>query len=180
MFWNDVTKSRPKFAALKRSSFSLVAAGLIALGFFGCGDSNAVKLTKAYPVKGKVLLADGTPLKAGQVSFVSTSAATEYTAPIGSDGSFEIKTSYGDGAPEGTYRVRIDAEGTGTPGKGKTSVKRGVANLPFPAKYADETTSDLKVTVKPEENNLEPFKLVPGSPSGDPKSATEKDLKKRG
>jgi hypothetical protein len=27
-------------------------------------------------------------------------------------------------------------------------------------KYADETTSDLKVTVKPGDNNLEPIKLL--------------------
>ena len=55
--------------------------------------------------------------------------------------------------------------------------KKGAANLPFPAKYADDTTSDLKVTVKPGENNLEPIKLVPGPSAA--KSASRKGLNQR-
>ena len=80
----------------------------------------------------------------------------------------------GDGAPEGEYKVRIDPEPQpGSAGR----AKRGAANLPFPAKYADETTSDLKVTVKPGENDLEPIKLVPGPAAA--KSASRKGLNQR-
>ncbi len=163
MIWNVGTRLSRGRTALSRCSISLMAVGLIALGFSGCGDPNAIKAQKLYPVKGKVLLADGTPLKSGLVSLVSTTMAVEYEGTIGSDGTFEIKTSYGDGAPEGSYKVRIETEGpTGQQSKGKPTSRKVAANLPFPAKYADETTSGLTVTVKAEDNNLEPFKLVPG------------------
>ena len=55
--------------------------------------------------------------------------------------------------------------------------KKGTAGLPFPARYADETTSDLKVTVKPSENNLEPIKLSSGPAAA--KAASGKGLNQR-
>ena len=46
--------------------------------------------------------------------------------------------------------MRIDPEVVSGPqAKGKPRSKKGAANRPFPAKYADEGTSDLTVTVKP-------------------------------
>jgi hypothetical protein len=170
MTWNVEMKWNTRRTVLCHSLVLLIAAGLIASGLSGCGDPNAVKTEQLYPVKGKVLLADGTPLKGGQVSLVSTTAASEYTGIVGSDGTFEVKTAYGNGAPAGLYKVRIDADAAAA--KGKSSSRKGAANLPFPAKYADETTSDLTVTVKPEDNTLEPFKLVPPASAGKSSSGT--------
>jgi hypothetical protein len=141
----------------------LLAAGMTAAGLSGCGDPNAARTQQLHPVKGKVVQADGTPLKSGLVVLVSTTAATEYSGKIGADGSFEVKTAYGDGAPEGTYKVRIETDPTTLPqAKARPGVRKPPANLPFPAKYNDESSSGLSVTVKAGDNTLETFKLLPG------------------
>ena len=75
--------------------------GLTLLSFGGCGDPNAVNQMKIYPVKGKVLLADGKPLTSGRVVFLLPEKSLEFVGPIESDGSFSIKGSQGEGAPEG-------------------------------------------------------------------------------
>src|SRR5438874_543724 len=94
-------------------------AGLAA-DFTGCGDPNAAGSLRVYPVKGQVLLPDGKPLTSGRVVLVSTEKAVEFTGQIGSDGNFDIKTSYGDGAPEGSYKVRIEYDDPNqAPAKGK-------------------------------------------------------------
>ena len=111
-----------------------------------------------HPVKGKVVLPDGKPLTTGSVVFVSASNAAEFYGDIGSDGSFSMKTAAGEGLPEGKYLIRLDAEASARVKAGS----RKTTNLPFPAKYADETTSDLTATVKPGDNQLEPFKLTTG------------------
>jgi hypothetical protein len=147
----------PRHEASRRFGLALIL-GLVT-GFAGCGDPNAAGSLKVYPVKGQVLLPDGKPLKSGRAVLVSTEKGMEFTGEVGSDGHFEIKTSYGDGAPEGTYKVRIEYDGpTQTPAKGK-SPRRNVSNLPFSPKFTDESTSDLSVTIKPGDNVLEPFKL---------------------
>jgi hypothetical protein len=144
-----------------------------AAGLAGCGDPNTASSIKVYPVKGQVLLPDGKPLTSGRVVLVSTEKATEFTGQIGSDGSFEIKTSYGDGAPEGTYKVRIEYDDPNqAPVKGKSS-RRNVSNLPFAAKYTEEASSDLSVTVKPGDNVLEPFKLTNERPGTSAKKGRE-------
>jgi hypothetical protein len=79
---------------------------------------------------------------------------------IGPDGSFTVKTSYGEGAPEGAYKVRIEPDETMTPPSKVKSSRRNLANLPFPAKYTEEATSGLSATIKPGDNPLEPFKLI--------------------
>jgi hypothetical protein len=158
-----VNANQGRIAAI-RAVGALLVATLSLLGSHGCGDPNTVASLKVHPVTGKVLLADGTPLKSGQVVLVSDERGMEFSGTIGPDGTFAIKTNYGDGAPEGKYSVRIDPEVSSTPASKGRSSRRGAANLPYPAQYADESTSGLTVTVKPGENALEPFKLTPGQP----------------
>jgi hypothetical protein len=151
------TSSRP------RGWIGLTAMlGLTLLGFGGCGDPNAVTQLKIYPVKGKVLLADGKPLTGGRVVFMLPEKALEFEGSIESDGSFSIKGSQGEGAPEGTYKVRIEPDSTKPGDNSARTARRKSANQPFPAMYGDETTSVLTATVKSWDNTLEPFKLVPG------------------
>jgi hypothetical protein len=61
-------------------------------------------------VEGKAMLANGEPLTMGQVDFVPT--AEPLLTPsreVGADGTFILTTiKPGEGAPTGTYRVRID------------------------------------------------------------------------
>jgi len=144
----------PAYSWLVRA-FGVTALCLAVLsGLGGCSGSDAVGNLTLYPVKGKVLLADGKPLTAGRVTFMSPEKAMEFSGPIGPDGSFSIMYGEKEGAPEGKYVVRIDPE---LP-KGKPKSNKQPA-FPFPKKYADETTSGLTVVVQAGPNDLEPFKL---------------------
>lgn len=136
--------------------------GLTLLGLSGCGDPNAVGQMKLNPVKGKVLLADGKPLTGGRVVFMNPERAMEFDGPIESDGSFSIKAAQGEGAPEGSYKVRIEPDTTKPADSSTRTARRKGQNLPYPTKYADETTSGLTATVNAGDNTLEPFKLIPG------------------
>jgi hypothetical protein len=137
----------------------LVAVGLAALaGPGGCSDPDPVGSATLYPVRGKVLLGDGKPLTSGRVALVSPEKGMEFTGPIGAEGNFSLSHGGKEGIPEGKYLVRIDPEASGGIARGKPTKRSGA--LPFPEKYADETTSGLAVTVKPGPNDLEPFSLV--------------------
>jgi hypothetical protein len=160
MTWNLGVSLTLKFEDVRRSFVSVLAVGFLALSVSGCGESYtqiSKPITTVHPVKGQVLLGDGKPLTSGVIVLVSGSGQ-EFPAKLDSDGRFSIKYGDRDGAPEGDYMVRLDAEFATTGATGRA--KKGTGNLPFPAKYADETTSDLKVTVKPGDNNLEPIKLL--------------------
>ena len=98
-------------------------------------------------------------LTSGVVVFASPEKGMEFEAPLDSEGAFSVKSSYGDGAPEGTYKIRIQADVT-KPGEAKGRSRRAAANLLYPAKYGDETTSGLTAVVKPADNDLEPFALA--------------------
>jgi hypothetical protein len=137
--------------------YGLFAAFLAGSGA-GCSESNPLSSATLYPVKGKVLLADGKPLTSGQVIFVSSQTTVTSTAKLQSDGTFELKDGSGNGLPEGPYKVKIEA-GSSTLGKG-TGRSRG--GLPFDSQFLDEDVSGLTATVTKEEasNNFE-FKLVP-------------------
>ena len=168
MSWNNKDRLLSRCVSWFFLPGLIATTGLTAATFSGCGE----KFTPptVHPVKGQVLLADGKPLTTGVVVLVSK-VAMEFPGKVESDGHFSIKTPAGDGAPEGEYRVRIEPEARGTaPGP----VKKGPPNLPYPMKYLDESTSGLTATVKPGENTLEPFKLVPG----EAKSATGRGPKK--
>jgi hypothetical protein len=130
----------------------LVAA--VGMAVAGCGQGS-FRSGPVYPVKGKVLLADGKPLRSGRVVFVSSETALSYVGPIGDDGGFELKQGDLVGAPAGNYKVRIEIDETSLPKRrGKSS------NLPFPAKYRDEDASKLIATVKAEPENAFEFKLA--------------------
>ncbi len=160
MIGNAGTKLSTRRTALVRAVGTMAAAGLMISGLAGCGEKTYYSVGEIHPVKGQILLPDGKPLSSGRVILVSTKGQ-EFPGIVESDGRFSIKSGAGDGAPAGEYLVRIDPEASTAGSKGPA--KKGLSSLPFPAKYADETTSDLKVTIKPGENNLEPIKLVPGS-----------------
>jgi hypothetical protein len=142
---------------------SLVLACLTA----GCADRSGVTgLNVAlYPVKGRVLLPDGKPLGAGAVEFVlvdgpAISSAGELTP----DGSFALETEgVGSGAPAGAYRVRVVPPADAFTTKTRRHVKATFVDarkLPYDSKYLDEDASGLKVTVRPQDNLLEPIRLT--------------------
>lgn len=110
-----------------------------------------------FPVSGKVMLAGGKPLTTGVIVFAAPEKGMEFSAPLGDDGSFSLKTPYGDGAPEGNYKVRIERDPSSA--AAHLRGKKSAPPAPYPARYGDETTSGLTAVVKPSPNALEPFVL---------------------
>ncbi|WP_406696901.1 hypothetical protein V5E97_38535 [Singulisphaera sp. Ch08] len=145
-----------------RSSRRPIWLGCVVLSALaGCGSSDAAGKVTVYPVKGKILLPDGQPLTSGRVVFLPLGELMiESSGTIGADGAFSLSTGEsGEGAPAGEFRVKI------TPNESKLAVAKpgsrsvNQRKLPFPPQYADEETSGLKVTVKPEPNDLPPIRL---------------------
>jgi hypothetical protein len=144
----------------KRRVFGLLLAlGLGSTALPGCGDPNATSRQTLYPVKGKVVLADGNPLSNGRVVFFSEKGI-EIDGTVTKDGTFTLSSSLGEGAPEGKYKVRVEPDATGQSGSSKKSSSRRTATwtAPYAARFSDESTSGLAETVKPGDNNFE-FKL---------------------
>jgi len=136
---------------LRTTCLWLIAA--VGMAVTGCGQGS-FRSGPDYPVKGKVLLADGKPLRSGRVVFVSSATALSYAGRIGADGVFELKQGDRVGAPAGDYKVRIEIDETSLPkGHGKSPI------LPFPARYRDEDASKLTATVKTDPENVFEFKL---------------------
>lgn len=133
----------------------------LAFALAGCGGDFKAYSGPVYPVTGKVLLADGKPLKSGRVIFMpSALGAMPATGDIGADGTFSLKAGDGrEGAAPGTYRVRIEPDPN-------TMVKKGKLKVPpFPEIFANEDgATGLTATVKSEATQLEPFKLVVQKP----------------
>jgi hypothetical protein len=122
--------------ASKRKLISIFA-GLLMIG---CSNSKSnYPDVKTYPVHGHVLLANGKPLPGGHIYLVPNKGNLTIipNGRVNPDGSFEIKSGQlGDGAPEGSYKIRID------PGKG------------FGKRYMDEDTSSLVCDVTKTENEI--------------------------
>jgi predicted outer membrane repeat protein len=129
----------------------VVMAGL---GVSGCGGAG-LGGGPDYPVKGRVLLADGKPLGTGRVVFVSDETALSHGGAIASDGSFELKQGSRAGAPAGHYKVRVDVEESHA-----SKARTKTTNLRFSAKYADEDASRLTALVKASGENFFEFKLT--------------------
>lgn len=136
---------------------------LLVIGLGGCSGTSAIEPQALYVTKGKVELADGKPLSSGKIEFVPLQAkVAETVGDINPDGSFRIKThdlDQGEGASAGEYKIRI------RPGR-KNLVRRGQflvvdrSRLPYNPKYLNEETSQLTATVRPEPNELPPFRLT--------------------
>ncbi|SIO60750.1 hypothetical protein SAMN05444166_6509 [Singulisphaera sp. GP187] len=151
-----------------RGRSQAVLAGLpvvLVLGLTGCGgQTSAIEPEPLYVTKGKVELADGSPLSSGKIEFLPLKArVAETIGEIGPDGGFTLKTNdvdQNEGAAPGEYKIRIvpGAKGLG----GKRGLTRVVdrARLPYHAKYLNEETSQLTATIKAETNELPPFRLT--------------------
>lgn len=128
------------------------AAGLVA----GCGDGRL----KVYPVTGQVLY-NGEPLKGVDVAFHPTDPKNDTGYPphatTDDQGNFALTTYLkDDGAPAGEFKVAV-AFAVQSSEDGGDQTKR--ITFQVPQKYHRKDTTDLVVTVKPESNRLDPFKL---------------------
>ena len=138
---------------------TLFFAALLLLG--GCSKSTTGTL------EGTVKLPNG-PLTAGSVDFHHTETGFSIATPIGSDGSFRVKTSKGEGLPVGEYQIAVipdvfpATEGTQVlvnPAAGRAV--SAAQRAPIPQKYRSTKTSPLTTTVKPGKNPPLELMLTP-------------------
>ncbi|MHC5537473.1 hypothetical protein ACYOEI_04480 [Singulisphaera rosea] len=121
----------------------------------GCGESRP-SIGPIFAVKGKVLLANGKPLKSGHIYFERADGLSTSHGAIGPDGEYSLQTgAEGEGAPPGNYKIRLE------PGDASaySNKRKGGKAMPFPKRYLDEDNSALTAIVKAEPNTLEPFRL---------------------
>jgi hypothetical protein len=130
--------------------------GLIAVLFcVGCGPRNNPKFEKTVPVRGIVVLANGSPVTGGLITFHPKELNKgDALGTIGKDGRFELGTyKKDDGAMLGTYTVTVEPiiyDQNGNP--------RPNPSLGIPAKYTRTESSDLVVEIKDE--GAQDLKLV--------------------
>jgi hypothetical protein len=137
---------------------SILATAALALLVGSCSDGKL----KVYPVSGQVLY-NSEPLKGVDVAFHAVEAANKVPYPphatTDADGRFTLMSYVkDDGCPAGEFQVAIAfaVEVVGADDGGDQSKK---LTFQVPLKYHKVETSGLKVTIKPEKNDLEPFKL---------------------
>lgn len=112
----------------------------------GCGSDQVT----TYPVKGRVVFQDGSPVRTGTVELESKQFGTTATGFINQDGTFVLGTyTPNDGAAEGEHNA-IVVQMIINDGSVNHTVDHG---NPVPPSYGDYDTSPLKVGVQPIEEN---------------------------
>ena len=135
-----------------RALFCLWPICLLFASLAGCGFGGSA----TYPVSGKVVFTDGSPLTTGgQIIFESTKndGATHHAMGIiAADGSFAIKMPNADGVLPGKYRCKL----RGTADTSRSSVEnRMPAIARIHPRFEQYSTSGLEFEVKPEKNFFE-------------------------
>lgn len=112
----------------------------------GCGSDQV----DTYPVSGKVVFADGEPVRLGTVEFESVSFGTTASGKIKEDGSFVLGTyTSTDGAASGKHRA-IVVQIVVNDGTFRHVKDHG---RPVPLRYGNYATSGLSVVIFPEDSN---------------------------
>jgi hypothetical protein len=130
--------------------FATLTALMVAAG---CGRSGL------YPVKGKVVFPDGTPLTAGTVEFdpLDKKSILAPRGEIRADGTFRASTHEdGDGAPPGQYRVMVTPPEQVDPDQPRPK--------PFDRRFQSFQTSGLEYTVKAGTNEFFTITVEPRPP----------------
>jgi hypothetical protein len=137
--------------ALRRSLVVLLLTMIVA----GCSSQSMPALPTVYPVKGKVVQADGQPLSYGRVHLTPRERGKGQPCNgfLNSDGSFDKLMTYagGFGAVPGKYLMHIEPDTKNE--KGFYSGKSKEMPVP-PEKYRDPQTAELAVEIKAGDNDL--------------------------
>ena len=118
----------------------------------GCGTRDH----RTYPVHGKVIFGDGSPMPGGTIEFRNVSQGDQpiiTSGIVAEDGTFELIT-FGNkkGAVAGTHRVIVSPKRTPPPAvPGAKPLRRPTVD----PRFLNYNTSKLEVTVSDDENNLE-------------------------
>lgn len=131
----------PRLPAFVRSLLSL--ACVISLASCGGGGDNAPPLVK---VNGKVT-SKGEPVSEGVISF-SSSKGINASAELQTDGTYVMKSQWGNGMPAGDYSVMISPPAPKTaPGTAATEKPAEKDYPQIPKKYRAYSTSRLEAKV---------------------------------
>ena len=129
---------------MKSAGTSIILATVMIAALGGGGGHDA-------SVEGVVTL-DGQPLTRGTVSFIPDAGGAGATAAINSDGTFAAKTGSSSGLPPGEYSITVRArEDAVIPAKGNLPMP---GKLLTPKKYDAASTSGLRATIEPGDNEL--------------------------
>ena len=133
----------------------IAAAGPLVL-LSGCGPKKLPTVQKPFPVRGKIVLANGEPLRGGMIAFYPVGEPLEGRFPAfgfpGPDGAFEVTAfKSGDGLAPGLYKVVISPKEEGE--------RRGSNAGLIPKKFQERGSTPIELEVKAEDNNLEPLVL---------------------
>jgi len=150
----------------------LLVAVILSLSVsIGCGDGKP----PAFPTRGKVLFADGTPVKVGTIETKSILHDVQATAAIQLDGSF-VFTTYkeGDGAVAGPHQCVVVQFVQSENIQNHKPSTLGVVNR----KHASYATSNLKIDVVADKQNelIIQVEGVPKPLSGDSKGDHERGM----
>ncbi len=131
---------------LRQQATKLLVMLACVIPLVGCEQT-----TSTHPVKGKVVLANGSPAGGGIIKFRTTSEEGETVkahGQINSDGTFELSTfQNGDGALAGEHEAILFSPALGDGSNAATAPS-------FPKKYRNYETSGLKFDVGPGENDF--------------------------
>ena len=129
---------------------------LAAAAAAGCSSQKPDNRKAVFPVRGK-LLVDQQPAPGALVILHPAGGESQAERPfgkVGQDGTFELTTYEGsDGAPAGEYIVTTEWQVSpyqDAPGPWPNAL---------PEQYSDPRRSELKVTIAPGPNELQPFTL---------------------
>lgn len=120
---------------------SLFAASL------GCGGYSAMP-PKTLPLKGKVTMASGSPLKSGVIRLdaIEIGKGTDCQARIQSDGTFTPISFGSEGIQPGKYRVYIDPASMMVYSNGKPAMTSEGSAVPRKFFSPESTTIKVEVT----------------------------------
>jgi hypothetical protein len=136
---------------LRRGTVLVLLVSILALA--GC-SSRGPALPPTVAARGKVLLANGQPLRGGRIELHKLDPKTvDAFADVGNDGSFVLTTYQpDDGAVPGRYVVTISPYNY----KDKSGNPVKLANAgQIPSKYLESETSDVQVDIAQSDNVLE-------------------------
>lgn len=126
-------------------SLSLLMAALCCT-LSSCSRGTSVSIS---PVTGYVAL-DGKPLANAVIFFEDRKLGFGAMAIVAEDGSYTLRSQYGDGIPPGDYAVSI------SPGPTRDQFDRSiVSNVTVPEKFHQSNTSNLSASVKKGKNKFD-------------------------